>query len=98
MTAHHIHLDDAPDSLAILHALLGHRADRAAEIGYVIDETGAMVDWDLLENSWLSTTEVATVQIARACATVEAHGGGLPNEVSDAVWYAIDGITKSRRR
>jgi hypothetical protein len=87
----HLHLDDTPATLAILAALLGHRADRQ-ELGYIADEYGADVDWDRLTNGKLSTTEVATIHIARGCAIVERHGGGLPHQVRAAVRAAIEDI------
>jgi hypothetical protein len=59
-----LHADDAPLSLSVLRALVGHRADRE-QLGYRPDEWGADVDWDLLATGKLSTTEKATVHIAR---------------------------------
>ena len=92
----HLHADDAPLSLSVLRALVGHRADRE-QLGDRPDEWGADVDWDLLASGNLSTTEKATVHIARGCATIERHGGGLPNSVSGPVRAAIDGLTDSGR-
>lgn len=87
----HLHLDDTPNALGILNALLGHRAERPT--GYVPDEWGADVDWELLTESYLSTTEKATLHIARGCALVECHGGRLPTSVGQQVRAAIDKIT-----
>jgi hypothetical protein len=62
----HLHRDDVPDTLALLGALLG---DRSTEVpGYRLDETGADVDWDLLLEGGLATTEKAVVHIAHGCA------------------------------
>jgi len=92
VTSTHLHLDDAPDALAILAALLGQRSDHV-ELGYRPTEYGAEIDWDLLTHGKLSTTEVATVHIARGCAIAERHGEGLPPSVRSAVVTAVDGIT-----
>jgi hypothetical protein len=80
----HLHADDVPLTLSVLRALVGHRADRE-QLGYRPDEWGADVDWDLLASGKLSTTEKATVHIARGCAIIERHGGGLPNSVSGPI-------------
>lgn len=75
----HLHLDDYPATIELLRALLGGRdPDRVAEIGYQPSEHGAWVDWDALATSWLSSTERGVVDIARGCATFEAHGGPPP--------------------
>ena len=74
----HLHLDDCPQALAVLRALLGHRPERAAEIGYQPTEHGAWVDWDALEHSWLSSTERAAVVVARGIAMAERQGGWAP--------------------
>jgi hypothetical protein len=92
----HLHADDAPLSLAVLRALVGYRADRE-QLGYRPDECGTDVDWDLLASGKLSATEKATVHIARGCAIIERHGGGLPNSVSGPVQAAIDGLADGGR-
>jgi hypothetical protein len=55
----HLHRDDVLDTVALLGALLGDRSTKVP--GYSLDETGADVDWDLLLEGWLSTTEKAEV-------------------------------------
>jgi hypothetical protein len=57
MTMVHLHRDDVPDTLALLHALLGDRTHPTP--GYTPDETGADVDWDLLGDGYLSISEKA---------------------------------------
>lgn len=89
----HLHHDDCPQALAILGALLGHRDERAQAIGYEQTEDGAWVDWASLTASWLSTTEVAAVHIARGVAIAERHGGGLPWSVAGHVEIAIRSLT-----
>ena len=74
----HLHLDDHPQSLAVLGVLFAHRVDRAVETGYEPTEHGAWVDWDALETSWLSSTERAAVVVARGIAVAEGHGGWSP--------------------
>jgi len=86
----HLHRDDAPSSLAILADLLNHRASLPA--GYEPTEFGAWVDWDALGRSWLSSTEMAAVHIARGCAIAERHGG-LPFEVAGSVRAALVELT-----
>jgi hypothetical protein len=88
----HLHRDDVPDTLALLGALLG---DRSTEVpGYSLDETGADVDWDLLLEGWLSTTEKAVVHIAHGCAILERHGGGLPVELRWQVQASVKSTTE----
>jgi hypothetical protein len=92
MTTVHLHRDDVPDTLALLGALLG---DRSTEVpGYSLDETGADVDWDLLLEGWLSTTEKAVVHIAHGCAILERHGGGLPVELRWQVQASVKSTTE----
>ena len=87
-----LHRDDVPDTLALLGALLG---DRSTEVpGYSLDETGADVDWDLLLEGWLSTTEKAVVHIAHGCAILERHEGGLPVELRWQVRAAVASSTE----
>jgi hypothetical protein len=50
MTTVHLHRDDVPDTLALLHALIGDRTHPTP--GYTPDETGADVDWDLLGDGY----------------------------------------------
>jgi len=83
----HLHHDDVPSTLAILADLLDHRS--TVPDGYELTEHGAWVDWDALSRSWLSSTEVAAVHIARGCAIAERHGG-LPVSVAGAVREAVE--------
>lgn len=92
MSQVHLHRDDIPDALAILDVLLGPRGDHQF-IGYEPDDCGATVDWDRLTSGVLSSTEVATIHIARGCAIAEAHGGGLPRDVRCAVVVALAHLT-----
>ncbi len=86
----HLHHDDTPAALAILSDLLDHRAGFPE--GYEPTEHGAWVDWDALAGSWLSSTEVAAVHIARGCAIDERHGG-LGFEVAGSVRAAVEELT-----
>jgi hypothetical protein len=92
MATVHLHRDDVPDTLALLGALLGDRS--TAVPGYTVDETGADVDWDVLLEGWLSTTEKAVVHIAHGCAILERHGGGLPLELRSQVRAAVESTTE----
>lgn len=86
----HLHHDDVPSTLAILADLLDHRS--TVPDGYELTEHGAWVDWDALSRSWLSSTEVAAVHIARGCAIAERHGG-VPVSVAGAVREAVEELT-----
>ncbi|MHB1533070.1 MAG: hypothetical protein ACYC1D_00345 [Acidimicrobiales bacterium] len=86
----HLHHDDVPSTLAILADLLDHRS--TLPDGYELTEHGAWVDWDALRRSWLSSTEVAVVHIARGCAIAERHGG-LPLSVAGAVREAVEELS-----
>lgn len=86
----HLHHDDTPAALSILSDLLDHRA--TFPDGYEPTELGAWVDWDTLADSWLSSTEVAAVHVARGCAIAERHGG-LPLEVVASVRAGIEELT-----
>ena len=89
----HLHHDDTPSALAILADLLDHRSRLPA--GYEPTGTGAWVDWDALGCSWLSSSEVAAVHIARGCAIAE-RCGGLPIEVAASVRSAVEELTGGR--
>jgi len=86
----HLHHDDVPSTLAILADLLGDLS--TVPDGYELTGHGAWVDWDRLGRSWLSSTEVAAVHIARGCAIAERHGG-LPLSVAGAVREAVEELT-----
>lgn len=73
----HLHRDDYPATLELLAGLVGHRED-AGELGWWPTEDGAYVDWDLLVDGKLSSTEVAVARIAQGCATLERAGGPPP--------------------
>jgi hypothetical protein len=90
MATEHLHRDDVPETLALLNVLLGHRQTLPA--GYRPDESGADVDWDLLADSYLSTSDRAVVHIAHGCAILERHGGGLPLELRSQVLAAVQTI------
>ncbi len=92
MTTVHLHRDDVPDTLALLGALLGDRTHPPP--GYTPDETGADVDWDLLADGYLSTSEKAVVHIAHGCAILERHGGGFPVELRWQVRAVVASTTE----
>ncbi|MFN2504297.1 MAG: hypothetical protein ABR540_08710 [Acidimicrobiales bacterium] len=90
-----LHVEDYPKTLHLLAELLGRRSDRD-RLGYWPDELGAMVDWEHLTNEApLSSTEIATVRIARGCATLE-RGGGLPAHLGDVVADVVATTTRER--
>jgi hypothetical protein len=86
----HLHRDDVPETLALLNVLLGNRATLPE--GYTPDETGADVDWGLLADSYLSTSEKAVVDIAHGLAILERHGGKFGRELRDQILAAVQTI------
>ena len=84
----HLHRDDVPGALAVLAAVMGNR--RPPE-GYEPTIEGAWVDWDGLEHSWLSSTEVAAVIVARGIAAAERQGG-WSTRLSHVIATAITGL------
>lgn len=57
-------------------------------------EGGAVVDWDVLLGSWLSSTEKASVRIARGISGIERHGG-FPPQVGHVVLGAVQSLAGS---
>jgi hypothetical protein len=86
----HFHRLDHPLTLAILSRLLDHRARPPA--GYERTEQGALIDWEALAGSYLSSAEVAVVHIAHGCAIAERHGG-LPPAAVQPVRQALEALT-----
>lgn len=85
MARDHLHRDDCPDALAILEAIVGHNDNPP---GYQPTPVGAWVDWDALDNSWLSSTEKAAVLVARGVAAAERRGG-FPRRAATAIAKAV---------
>ena len=75
-------MDDYPDTLRLLSALLGHRTDRE-DLGYQPTEFGAFVDWDRLATGKLSSTEIGTVRIAHGCAPPSNATAGPTGRLND---------------
>ncbi len=69
--------------MRLLGPLLARRSDRE-DLGYTVTEHGAFIDWERLSSSTLSSTEVATVHIARGCAVLE-RAGGIPPRLGDVI-------------
>jgi hypothetical protein len=92
MSIDHLHRDDVPETLALLNALLGHR-DPGPE-GYTPDATGAAVDWELLAESYLSTSEKAVAYIARGLAILERHGGKFELPLRQQILAAVQTIVE----
>ena len=78
-----LHVDDYPHTLRLLGALVGGRSDRE-RLGYASGEHVVVVDWQLLLDGPLSSTEVAIVHVARGCATLE-RTGGVPAPLAEVV-------------
>lgn len=90
-TAVHLHHLDHPATLRLLDRLVGHRRDRI-DLGFEPMSQGAWVDWERLASGPLSSTEVATVHIARGCATIE-RAGGLPATLAAAASWTVTEAT-----
>jgi hypothetical protein len=90
MSAEHLHQEDVPETLALLRVLLGNRATRPP--GYSPEPTGAEVDWDLLANSNLSTSEKAVVYIAHGLAMLERRGGRFELRLRDQILAAVQTV------
>ena len=90
MTTVHLHRDDVPETLALLNTLLGHR-DPFPD-GYTPDQTGADLDWELLADSHLSTSETAVVHIAHGLAILEGHGSKFELSLRDQILAAVQSI------
>lgn len=84
-----VHADRHPSAYALLGAVLGHRrVDDVAERG----PDRWLIRWELVDGSWLSSTEAAYVHIARGLAVLDTHGPGpAPAALVRAVTRAIDG-------
>ena len=89
----HLHLADCPLTLEVLDALFAHRLERAAGIGYELTEHGTLVNWDRLLDSWLSSTEKATVRIAWGASAAERRGR-LPQEVHGPMRRLFEELTR----
>ncbi len=87
----HLHLDDYPQTLRLLAALVGRRVDKE-RLGYSATEHGAIVDWERMVTGPLSSTEVATVHIARGCSILE-RAGGLPQHLAGVVTEVVQAVS-----
>jgi hypothetical protein len=85
-----LHRDDVPETLALLRTLLGGRATLPQ--GYSPDQTGAVVDWQLLADSNLSTSEKAVVYIAHGLAILERRGGRFELHLRDQILAAVQTV------
>ena len=82
-----LHPHDYPLTLRILDCLLRYRPD-AEDVGHNRTWSGADVDWETLK-ARLSTTEGATISIARGIAIFERLGTGPNASVHHAVMTAL---------
>jgi hypothetical protein len=89
MTTEHFHADDYPLTIKILIELLARRVVS----GFVPLPRGAIVDWWALEHCGLSSSEKATVEIARGISIIERCGGfpGLES-VARAIAEAVENL------
>ena len=92
MATEHLNRDDVPETLALLNALLGGRDPLPA--GYVPDQTGADLDWELLADSYLPRSEKAVAYIAHGLAILESHGGKFELGLRDQILAAVQTIVE----
>ena len=90
MVVEHLDRGDVPETLALLNSLLGRRDPPPG--GYTPDATGADVDWDLLANSRLPTSEKAVVYIAHGLAILERDAGRFDLSVRDQILAAVQTV------
>jgi hypothetical protein len=90
MSIEHLHRDDVPETLALLRVLVGNRATPSE--GYAPDATGADIDWELLANGNLSTSEKAVVYIAHGLAILEQGGGRFELQLRDQILAAVQTV------
>jgi hypothetical protein len=74
----YLHPEDIQWANVLLSTLHGGRATDIPGLTFE-PEGGATVDWDAMLDSWLSSTEKATVHIARGLAIIE-RAGGFPRQ------------------
>lgn len=87
MTTEHLHEVDYPLTIKILTELMPRRVVS----GFNALPSGAAVDWSVLEDGELSTTERATVTMARGISIIECCGGFPGNgSVGEAVAEAVE--------
>lgn len=91
MATEHLHAVDYPLTIKILSELMPRRVVS----GFNSLPGGAVVDWSVLEDGKLSTTERATVTIARGISTIERCGGFPGNgSVGGAVAEAVEQLRR----
>lgn len=82
MSRVHLHTVDHPHAVRLVAAVLRGRDHE----GFALSGSGAWVDWEALERPWLSSTERATLVVARGIAAAESHGGfppGIARSIAD---------------
>jgi len=93
MTTEHLHAVDYPLTIEILSELMPHQVVS----GFNALPSGAAVDWSVLEDGKLSTTERATVTIARGVSIIERCGEFPGNgSVGGAVAEAVEQLRRPR--
>jgi hypothetical protein len=90
----HLHADDVPLSLSVLRALVGLTESNSATGPRNGEPTSTGTSWPA---GSCPPPRKPPVHIARGCAIIGRHGGGLPNSVSGPIRAAIDGLTDSGR-
>jgi hypothetical protein len=90
MSAEHLLQEEVPETLALLRVLLVTRAARPP--GYSPDGTAAEVDWEVLANSALSTSEKTVVYVAHGLAIRERRGARFELRLRDQILAAVQTV------
>lgn len=67
----HLHHDDHPATIGLVESVIHGRPLPGVEP----TDAGVWINWDEVAASYLSSTEKATMQVARGLAVLERHGG-----------------------
>jgi hypothetical protein len=86
-----LHVADCPRAVDVLQALRDGRDWRP--IGLHVEPNGLDVSWESLRDSYLSSSEKATVRLVQAVARIEGRGG-LPRRVQAAVSALLDDLCR----
>jgi hypothetical protein len=85
-----LHVADCPRSIEVLLALRGGRDWRP--IGMHVERNGLDVCWESLLDSYLSSTEKATIRLVQAVVRIEGRGG-FPSRVQSAVSALMEDLS-----
>lgn len=89
MGAHGLHTIDCPNVVQLVNDV----CDRATPPkGYTKTDFGCTVDWEALESSYLSSTELYTLRLARVLYDLQTAGGAPPRYREQIRWATQDAL------